>query len=69
MKITLTGIVKRETEKAVLFHQAGGIDTFKLNKEEWLPKKCIMLFERAMGNLDQVIIPEWLFTAKTGEKI
>jgi hypothetical protein len=54
---TLTGRVVRETEKAILFREAEGGET-------WWPKSQARLLERAMGPLDQLVVPEWLHAKK-----
>lgn len=54
---TLYGLVKKETEKAVLFANRDG-------GESWWPKSQVNLLERAMGNLDSLEVPSWLFAEK-----
>ena len=56
--MTMTGKVKKETARAVLFAYDSAEATV------WLPKSQITVYERAMGHLDQVDLPEWLADEK-----
>ena len=53
-KVKFYAKIMRETEKAILAVISG--------KECWLPKSQIEFFERAEGNRDVVMIPDWLAT-------
>lgn len=54
---TITGKIKRETEKAVLLVNRAG--------QAWFPKSRCEIMERAMGPLDQIMAPEWLLKDAT----
>ena len=62
VQITLTGRVMRETDKAVLFKPA--LNSQIEVVETWWPKSQIVVMERAMANLDQIIVPQWLLEKK-----
>jgi hypothetical protein len=53
----LTGRVKRETEKAVLFNAVGSV-----KGETWLPKSQIDVVSDS--DFDYVFIPDWLLGKK-----
>jgi len=59
--ITLTGTIKRESEKAILFVPS----TQDTIGEAWWPKSQIKVYERAMGPCDQIAVPAWLASKKT----
>ena len=62
--ITLTGTIKRETDKAILFRIiAQDVQRFGI-EEAWFPKSQIQIYERAMGPCDQIEVPEWLVESK-----
>ena len=50
------GRVVKETEKAVLFASQNG--------EIWFPKSQTNITERAQGDYDEILIPEWLYSEK-----
>jgi len=50
--MTITGRIKKETEKAVLIANNNG--------QRWLPKSQTTIFYRSMGAYDSVIISDWL---------
>jgi len=64
VNVSLTGRVKRETEKAVLF--SGKAESGELISG-WFPKSQVTVMERSMAHLDQLVIPEWLYQKKLEE--
>lgn len=63
---TLTGIVKRETAKAIYFVPQH--DSLGVVGPAWWPKSQIEVYERALGPLDQILVPEWLLAARQREE-
>ena len=62
--ITLTGKIKRESDKAILFRVIEkDIQEFGI-EEAWFPKSQIQIYERALGPCDQIDVPEWLIKNK-----
>lgn len=50
--MTITGRIKKETEKAILISNNRG--------QRWLPKSQITIFECSAGSYDQVLVSDWL---------
>ena len=62
--ITITGKIKRESEKAILFRVIEK-DVMEVGFEEaWFPKSQVEIYERSLGPCDQIDVPEWLLKAK-----
>jgi len=62
---TIYGVVKRKTSKAVLFSQKGTHGESIIEEPAWWPLSQVTILERAMGPLDGLRIPEWLWSKKT----
>lgn len=50
--VDLTGIIKINREKAVLFHDG--------TREAWLPKSLIEITPAERGSMVDIVLPEWL---------
>jgi len=61
---TIYGVVKRTTEKAVLFEQKSTSGERVIDEPTWWPLSQVAVLERAMGPLDGLRVPEWLWSKK-----
>ena len=65
--VTLTGKIKKQTDKAILLHVIECHDMIELQGAEvWLPTSQVNVARHSMGPFDSVRCPEWLATSKVG---
>lgn len=67
--VALTGKIKRETEKAVLFRMNYSAtqpfaERESLDPELWWPKSQTEALEDAIGPLDQLFVTDWILARK-----
>ena len=62
--VTLTGVIKRESDKAVFFAPTTADANEHSLDSTWWPKSQIEIFERAIGPCDQIEVPAWLLAKK-----
>jgi len=66
---TINGRIVRRTEKAVLFGQISTSGESIIDGEQWWPLSQATPLERAMGPLDSLRVPEWLYAKKLEEVV